>query len=495
MWRHISLRIRIYTILTTLVLITLLGGIIMVWYTYRMQNLITDIIDPNLAAFQVAEELEIALVNQKGFVSYYFLDGNPKWLERLDEYRKIFKERLNEAQIHASTQGQTEAINNIEREYINYITAKDQVIEYYKAGERDEGAKLHEKVRNYFFNVLRLSDNYKKYHVEQIRKSKDKSHAQAKKLRITAGAAVSAACILGILLASIFSFQILGPLRRLASEVGRNGRSHKSGDEVRTLSRRIHGLIEDIDHSQSELEKSQEVLLHAEKMSLVGKLAAGTAHSIRNPLTSVKMRLFSLSRSLELDEHQKDDFEVISGEINHVDTIVQNFLEFSKPPKLRKQSICPSDVIDLAIKLLQHRLESYGVTIRVNRKGKLPHIEADPEQLKEVLLNIILNACEAMKGGGSIVIHEEQDFLKALGEIAMIRLSDNGPGIPEPIQGDIFQPFFTTKEEGTGLGLSIASRIIEQHEGFLDLISKEGEGTTFVIVLPVNPVECKGVKF
>ncbi len=87
MWRHISLRIRIYTVLTTLVLITLLGGIIMVWYTYRIQDLITDIIDPNLAAFQVAEELEIALVNQKGFVSYYFLDGNPKWLERLDEYR------------------------------------------------------------------------------------------------------------------------------------------------------------------------------------------------------------------------------------------------------------------------------------------------------------------------------------------------------------------------------------------------------------------------
>ncbi len=488
MWQHTSLRIRIYTILTTLVLITLSGGIIMVWYTYRMQDLITDIIDPNLAAFQVAEELEIALVNQKGFVSYYFLDGNPKWLERLDEYRKVFKDRLNEAQKCALTQRQTEAINNIKSEYINYITTKDQVIEYYKAGERDEGAKLHEKVRNYFFNVLSLSDDYKKNQIEQIRKFRDESHAQAKRLRIIAGAGVSVVCFLGVLLASIFSFQILGPLRRLASEVGQNGRSHESGNEVRTLSRRIHGLIEDVDQSQSELEKSQEVLLQAEKMALVGKLAAGTAHSIRNPLTSVKMRLFSLARSLELDEFQKDDFEVISGEINHVDTIVQNFLEFSKPPKLKKQSICPSDIIDLAIKLLRYRLESYGVNIKVNRQGTLPHIEADPEQFKEVLLNIILNACESMKGGGSIVINEEQGFLKALGKIAMIRLSDNGPGIPESIQDEIFQPFYTTKEEGTGLGLSIASRIVEQHEGFIDLISEEGEGATFVIVLPINPI-------
>ncbi len=80
------------------------------------------------------------------------------------------------------------------------------------------------------------------------------------------------------------------------------------------------------------------------------------------------------------------------------------------------------------------------MNIKVNRQGTLPHIEADPEQLKEVLLNIILNACEAMRSGGAIVIHEEQGFLKALGEIAVIRLSDNGPGIPETIQGEIFQP-------------------------------------------------------
>ncbi len=487
MWNRLNLRTRIYTILIILILITLGGGVMTVWYTYRMQDLFTQIIDENMEAFQVAEELEMALVNQKGFVSYYFLDGDPKWLKKLNKYRKIFKKHLNEAKSQAENQLEKEAIKRIEAEYINYITVKDQVIKSYKAGERDKGARLHENVRKYFFNVLALSDDYKKNHVEQIKKSREKSHAQAKKLRILVGVAISAVCLLGVFLASIFYARILVPLRTLASEVGRKGRPHDSRDEVRALSLSIHDLIEDIDHSQSELEKSQKVLLHAEKMALVGKLAAGTAHSIRNPLTSVKMRLFSLSRSLELDMHQKEDFEVISGEISHVDTIVENLLEFSKPPRLRKRPICPSDVIDMAIKLLRHRLESYGVTIRVNRKGVLPNIEADPEQLKEVLLNIILNACEAMKGGGSIVIHEKQGFLKALGELALIRVNDNGPGIPKSIQDEIFQPFFTTKEEGTGLGLSIASRIVEQHEGFLDLISKEGEGTTFEIVLPVNP--------
>jgi len=98
--------------------------------------------------------------------------------------------------------------------------------------------------------------------------------------------------------------------------------------------------------------------LQSEKMALVGKLAAGTSHSIRNPLTSVKMRLFSLSRSLDLDGDQKEDFDVISKEIGHIDNIVQNFLEFSRPPRLELQSVSLSDIVDQTVRLLRHRLES-----------------------------------------------------------------------------------------------------------------------------------------
>ena len=96
MWNKINIRTRIYVILTALVCITMVGGFVMVWYTYRMQSLLNHMIDKNVAAFQAAEALEIALVNQKGFVSYYFLDGDPDWLRQLGEYRQIFRERLNE---------------------------------------------------------------------------------------------------------------------------------------------------------------------------------------------------------------------------------------------------------------------------------------------------------------------------------------------------------------------------------------------------------------
>ena len=482
----ISLRTRIYLLLTALVFVTIMGGLVMVWYTYRMEGLLTNIISKNMATFYAAEGLEIALVNQKGFVSYYFLDGDPDWLRQLGEYRQIFKERLKEAKTLIETEHQEKAIARIEAEYSRYILFKDQVILHYKEGDRQTGARLHKETRNRFFTILDLCEEYKALHRKAIEQVREQSFLQARNLRLAAGTAILAVLILGVLLAFVLTKQILIPIRRLALEADRHVEPTGAGDEVNILSQSVRGLIKDADHTQAALDKSRETLLQAEKMASVGKLAAGMAHSVRNPLTSVKMRLFSLHRALELSPTQRDDFEVISEEIRHVDTIVQNFLEFSRPPKLKTQKISPSEVVDLVLQLLRHRLESYNVAATVNRQAPLPEIQVDPEQLKEVLINLLENACEAMEGGGAIVIHEEEGFKEPDRPVVIIRVTDTGPGIQKSIQEKVFQPFFTTREEGTGLGLSIASRIMESHGGRLELISERGEGSTFVITLPIK---------
>jgi len=486
MWISISLRSRIYLILIALVFISLVGGVVLVWYTYQMEKLLTSIISRDLTAYRTAETLATALINQKGFVSYYFLDGDPDWLRQLGEHRQIFREKLNLATSRAEKEEEKRNLELIESEYQAYIGLKDRVIDYYKNGKREAGAMLHQKVRRHFFKILDLCENYKNIYTSKIIQASAKTYIQARKLRVIAWVAMLFIFCLATLLALVLANQILEPIHRLAVVADREKGSLKSKNEIKALSRSVRDLIEDVDHTQSELKKSQEHLLQAEKMALVGKLAAGMAHSIRNPFTSVKMRLFSLSRSLDLSGPQEEDFEVISQEIRQVDTIVQNFLEFSRPPRLKMQSISPSTVVDSAIQLLEHRLKSYDVTIKVNRKDLLPKIQADPEQLKEVLVNLVVNACESMENGGLIVIKEERAYTPPLGQVAVIRLSDNGPGIPESIQDKILQPFFTTKEEGTGLGLSIAARIVEQHGGWLDLNSKEGEGTTFILTLPAK---------
>jgi PAS domain S-box-containing protein len=256
------------------------------------------------------------------------------------------------------------------------------------------------------------------------------------------------------------------------------------------------GLFEEVADDLSfairnlELEKqskqARERLNEAEKLALVGKLAAGVAHSIRNPLTSVKMRLYSLQRTIHLSKMERDDLEVISEDIDRIDDIIQNFLAFSRPSKPKMQRITPSECVDKSLQLLHPRLKAHGVDVQLHRRQRLPEVFADPEQLMEVLANLLLNACEAMGSGGSVVVREEKDTSEGRGDVAVIHIRDTGPGIPMSVQEKIFQPFFTTKSEGTGLGLSIAARIIQDHGGWLDIESSEGEGTSFSISIPVQ---------
>ena len=489
-WNRITLRTRIYIILAALVIIPFLEGIVMIWYTLKMEQMLTEIVDKDVVALQVAEGLETAMVNQRGFVTYYFLDGNTDWLRQLGEYRRIFKEKLEQAALLADTPELKDAISLIEREYSLYLDSKDEVISLYEQGERAEGSELHNEVRQHFFKILQLCRDYKNIHPLRILSARQEFKGEVVRLRIIAVAAMFGNFVIVLVLIYILINQILGPVRQLSLEADREGGRHLPGNEIKALSLSVRGLIEDVDMTHSELERSREHLFHSEKMAMVGKLAAGMAHSIRNPFTSVKMRLFSLGRSLNLSDTQQDDIRVISEEIRHIDTIVQNFLEFSRPPRLKMQKISPSGIVDSTIQLLAHRLKSYDVEIKIIREKLFPEIQADPEQLKEALVNIVINACEAMKEGGKIVITEEENKSGSQKHEAIIRISDNGPGISKASLGKIFQPFYSTKEEGTGLGLSIASRIIQEHGGNIRAESVEGKGTAFIITLPVKGGGC-----
>jgi len=482
--KRLSLRSRIILILAALVLTTLGGGLISMWHTYRMGHLFTSVIDTAVMGLQAAEELETALVRQKGLTTYYFLDGNPDWLNQLEELNESFNTWLKKARNSAQTDNERSILNQIESEYLRYIFARDQVIQLYQAGKREAGAQRHWDVRKQFFAIQALCDQYRGIHKEEINDAWKKSRAQTRMVKGMTLVALPSVLVLGVLLAYILLNQILKPIRILSMEAGDVDINSSLPMEMTALSQRVHSLMENVDQTQSELQQSRAHLLQAEKLAMVGKLAAGVAHTIRNPLTSVNMRLFSLERSLELSQTQQEDFEVISEEVRHIDTIVQNFLEFARPPKLKIQSISPSEVVDMALQLLRHRLESYGVQVELDREHRLPRIEADPEQLKEVLINLLVNGCEAMGEGGLIVIREEEGVAEPLGRVVVIRVKDNGPGIPKSVRDQVFQPFFSTKEEGTGLGLSIAYRIVEEHGGWLSLKSKEGEGTTFTITLP-----------
>ena len=445
-----------------------------------------EVVNNNIVLFQSAEALGTSLVNQKGFVSYYLLDGNPAWLNELDRYRQFFNKHLVTIKSLLKEDWEKNTVSRIEFQYENYVINKDKVLAFYQAGEKDKGALLHKEVRKYFSKIMASCEQLKLFHKNKIEDSIKISRSESNHLRYIAVLAIITVIALNLLVNYIFERHILGPIRKLATEADRIGGIKPSSNEVTMLKESVHGLIESANQTHQELKQSRETMMLSEKMALLGKLAAGTAHSIRNPLTSVKMRLFSLNRSCDFNKHQDEDFHVISSEINQINQIVENFLEFARPPKLKMKKMSPSIVVDSALYLLEQRLKSYNVTTRLIRHHLLAETFVDPEQLKEVMVNIIINACEAMDKGRMIIIHEEENHVDPEKKVDIIRIIDEGTGISQEDLGKVFNPFFTTKDEGTGLGLSIAFNIINEHGGWLNVSSEEGRGASFVITLPIK---------
>jgi len=481
---HLSLRTRFVLILAALAALALGSGVAGLWYTHRMERLFSRVTGEDMAALQTMEQLLQSLAKQKGFVSYYFMDGNPAWLDRMEVHRREFTSRLAEAENLARTPRDRQALQQIRGQYDRYVEAKDRVIGLYRNGDREKGLALHPQVRNHFFELLGLCEGYEAVNAARIRQAHQDSLLRAARIRVVAVTSMLASAALIGLFAVLLFAQVLGPIRRLAVQTDRSGHPRSSPDEMTALRRGVRELIQESDLTHTELEKSRARLLETEKLATVGKLAAGAAHSLRNPMTSIKMRLFSLERSLKLSSEQREDLEVVSEEIRHMDNIVQNFLQYSRPPKLKMQRISPSEIVDTSLQLLKHRLRSYDIELNLRRQGPLPEVLADADQLREVFVNLLVNAMEAMAGSGKITIEETWERTPHAERVAVIRVRDSGPGIPEEIRQKVFDPFFSTKEEGTGLGLSIAARIVNQHRGLIRVASRAGDGAEFTITLP-----------
>ena len=393
----ISLRHRIFLLIAALAIINIFGSMATIWYTWRTQKLYTSIVDRDVNALMSTQQLENALVLQKGLTTYFFLTNAPKWLNQLDEYNEQFIFWLTNARAYTKIDKARFILNEIETNYISYVFERDRVITMYKEGKKEDGAREHWKVRKQFVSIYNLCDKFKNIQKKSIIKTRNNYKKSAKIVTTAAWCTVPAVIILIFLLSFILYKQILKPIRKLTLESGIKKSSAPVYDEISALSKRVNSLVKNINDTHAKLEESRESLIQSEKLAQAGRLAAGMAHSVRNPLTSVKMRLFTLERSLNLNHTQMDDLDVISEEIRYIDTILRNFIEFARPPKMQFHMINPSEIVDMTLELLKHRIESYKTDVKVKRDVELPAISADAEQLKEVMVNILLNACEAMR--------------------------------------------------------------------------------------------------
>jgi len=241
-------------------------------------------------------------------------------------------------------------------------------------------------------------------------------------------------------------------------------------------------MEEKIQKTTAELRKTEAQLIRSEKLAALGQLAAGIAHEIRNPLTSINILIHSLRESLSSKNSHREDLKVIEEEIDRINEIVDQFLRFARPSPPLLEKAEASSIFEEILQLLRPQIEKQRITVQKNFRS-LPPVTIDKEQMKQVVLNLLLNAIQAMPEGGRLKLSGK---IPTGNQWIQLSIQDSGIGIPPEDMDKLFDPFFSTREGGIGLGLSIAHRIIDQHHGRIEAESTPRKGTLFTIMLPLE---------
>lgn len=264
---------------------------------------------------------------------------------------------------------------------------------------------------------------------------------------------------------------------------------------LKTIAQQVSGAIhnarlyENVLAAKRELEETHERLVESEKMAALGRLAATLSHELRNPLAGLKGVSQLLSRKIPPKDTRQPYLSIMLEEIERLDTIVEDLLHFARPRELKLEYIDGNQILEDMMMLHAEDFEQRGIIVR-KRLSKLPNVNVDRDKLKQVFVNILLNARDAMPGGGELLVSSGVTLrFNHSGDMISFQFRDSGDGIPDEVLRNIFEPFYTTKADGVGLGLAVCKTIVEEHNGYITISSghEAGDGGTVVTVyLPLT---------
>ncbi len=304
---------------------------------------------------------------------------------------------------------------------------------------------------------------------------------------LVAGAGAVAIC--GALLV-VLTYTVQRPMVELQQKIAQLGGGDLSvavsfahrNDEIGDLGRNFNQMVVQLRESRNEIERLHRTQMsRAEHLATLGEMATGLAHEIRNPLAGIAGVIEIIGRDLPSTSPARSVVKDVRQEIARINHIVTDLLQTARPhpPKVRKSDL--NTTVEHAVMLGRQQALAKSIEISLQKDPSLPEIEHDGDQIHQVLLNLLLNALQAIDHNGKITVTVKQE-----GKTAVVDVTDNGRGIPADLLPNIFRPFYTTKGDGTGLGLSLARRIVEDHQGRIDVSSALGKGTTFAVVLPLQ---------
>ena len=413
---------------------------------HRLQQMERDFSNSQSDSFHLAEHLVSKAVDLNAILLRFDSTHNRAELTDFTQAGDEFKcwIRQNKPSVH--THPQTDLLGQTQATVENYVIRSAAIL---KANQSQNGSAemlVAPQVEADLKRILNLAEQLRLEEQKALASFLDGSHKTIGLLQINLLLTVILVFVLGVLSVDLVRLAKIAPLT-------------------------------------AELGETRAVLERHEKLAALGTLAAGVAHEIRNPLTAMKLRLRSIERALSHESSGLEDAQVITQEIQRLERIVSDFLQFARPSAPRVQTVPVMQLFDQVRKLMGPQLEKAGIQLRIESKPEL-QVMADPNQIEQVLINLIQNAAESMSAGGSITLRAgTAQSTRGGAPQTVLEIVDTGKGITPEIAKRLFDPFFSTKEGGTGLGLSIAARIVEKHGGLLQYQTKVGEGTCFSVVL------------
>jgi signal transduction histidine kinase len=478
----------------------LIVGVGAAWYVYHLQSRVSNELKANVSSLRAAEELVIALTEIRSSLDLYLLTGDRKYLNAVLGMHERTDKWLKEAERWGTETEEREMMNRARRGHVQFFATLNGLAGHPTASPNGKIEELIEKVL--VKEIQQPTEKYLSLNAAESEKSIQENQVFAGWLAgalLLLGISVSAAGLMtGFGFARAFQrslVQLRLPIRAAAGHLeevvgpvtfSSSVDLHEMESVLQVIAERVGAVVE-------RLRQSEREVLRAEQLAAVGQLAAGMAHELRNPLTSMKILVQAAmgrgdSRGGRGDDGASPspgamgdrDLIVLEEEITRLERLIQSFLQFAKPPLLEKRTVDIKPLINQAVKFVSGRAALCSTRIETS----LPEAEVrgtvDAAQFRQVLLNLLLNALDATAAGGIVWVDlrtEPNGWLR-------LSIADNGKGLPPSLGNQIFAPFVTTKETGLGLGLSISKRIVESHGGEIAAANRPAGGAEFTIRLP-----------
>jgi signal transduction histidine kinase len=489
---HISFQLIVWALVV--IAIILAGGFSTITYIYQVQDETNQLMEQNVQSAKMAKELNLSLFEIRAASLTYLHDRSQERIDALQEKQNEFIALLDQARITAITEEEKNLLQQISALFTNYQQTLTNALELHRKGWIGQPNKLivhasqdlintiEEKTNAFIASKELAQANYK----ESIERNDDI-------IRTAIYALGAGGIILGLVLGWMIARIILNPIYRLVLKVRDAAGSEmveqismSPGKGLEELDFHINRLIGRINQAHEDLQKNRELLEHSSKLAAIGRIAPALAHEIRNPLTAIKMLIYSMMQEPKISQEKLQDLEIITLEINRVEGFLQNFLKYARPSKPQMQMVSINEVIKETLHLLGPRFKQNKIKLTEIHKKEDLQIKVDPDMIKQIVMNLLLNAIESMGNKGELKLTtsiNKNDSEKSMLEIA---ISDTGPGIPDDIKDSLFDPFIKGKDQGIGLGLSISQRIAELHKGWITASNNTGKGATFTIHLPMQ---------